>query len=291
MIHVTNKPMIVFAMIAVSLGGGGRADTAPCNGDPALCGRRFDQVVFPSAHNANSSHEQGYLFPNQGPRMRRQLDDGIRALMLDLHKDNGELLFCHGPCALGSQDLVEGLAEIRRFLDENPNEVLAFLMEVARMTPEEIAAAFDEACLSRYCLPRQPADAWPTLQQMIDSGKRVVVLTDDDTGGVPWLLPMWDLMWDNDWSSQVPEDFDCACNRGKVSQPLFNLNQFLTNPLPFPGSAEIANREEALFQRARACWEQTGRIPNFITVDHYEIGGLFPAVARLNALIGASLGR
>ncbi len=276
-------------LLILAISGLAAAENAPCNGDPALCGRRFDQVVYATAHNANSSHEQGYVFANQGPRMRRQLDDGIRGLMLDLHKDDGRPVFCHGPCALGSQDLVEGLVEIRRFLDENPNEVLCFLMEISRLTPQEIEKAFDEACISRYCLPHEVGKPWPTLGEMIALDKRIVVLTDDDTGGVPWLLPMWTVMWDNDWSNQTPADFDCECNRGKVSNPLFNLNQFLTNPLPFPGSAVIANDADALFARGKACWEQTGRVPNFITVDHYEIGGLFDAVKRLNALVASGL--
>lgn len=261
-----------------------QAEDIPCNGDPALCGRTFDQVVYPTTHNAHSSHEQGYLFPNQAPRLRRQLDDGVRGLMLDLHKENGHVMFCHGPCALGSQDLVEGLVEIRRFLDENPNEVLSFLMEIVGVSPREIEHAFDEACISRYCIEHKPGEPWPTLRQMIDRGKRVVVLTDDKTGEVPWLLPMWRILWDNDWSNRTPQDFDCDCNRGKVTNDLFNLNQFLTNPLPFPGSAVIANDPDALFNRAKTCWEKTGRMPNFITVDHYEIGGLFEAVKRLNTL-------
>jgi len=280
-----NRPMRRALLVFLLLCTAGAGETTPCNGDPALCDRRFDEVVYPSTHNSHSSHEQGYVFANQGARMRRQLDDGIRGMMLDLHKDNGRPMFCHGPCALGSQDLVEGLVEIRRFLDENPNEVLCFLMEIVGVTPTEIEKAFDEACISRYCATHEAETPWPTLREMIDSNKRVVVLTDDKTGGVPWLLPMWRLMWDNDWSNQTPSDFDCECNRGKVSNSLFNLNQFLTNPLPFPGSAVVANDPDALFGRAKACWEKTGRIPNFVTVDHYEIGGLFEAVKRLNALV------
>src|SRR6185436_7610918 len=41
------------------------AFTDACNGDPALCGRRVDEVVFPGAHNSMSSVEFNWMFPNQ----------------------------------------------------------------------------------------------------------------------------------------------------------------------------------------------------------------------------------
>lgn len=274
----------VLALLGFAMLGVGYAeDAALCNGIPGLCALRFDQVVFPTTHNAMSSHEQGYLFPNQGPRLRRQLDDGVRGLMLDLHKDRGKLLFCHGPCALGSQDLVEGLIEIRAFLDENPHEVLAFLMEPSGVNAAEIQGAFDAADIAKYCLPQVVGAPWPTLGELVSTNRRVLVLTDQDTGGVPWLLPMWTLMWDNDWSNWQVEEFDCDCNRGKVENGLFNLNQFISNPLPFPGNAEIANAGDGLYARAMKCWETTGRTPNFITVDNYQIGDLFAVTAKLNA--------
>jgi len=56
-----------------------------CNGDPALCDRRLDEVVFAGTHNAMGAAEvDGWLFPNQQRTIRRQLEDGIRALMIDV---------------------------------------------------------------------------------------------------------------------------------------------------------------------------------------------------------------
>ena len=42
------------------------APTDACNGDPSLCGRRLDEVVFAGAHNSMSAAElPGWMFPNQ----------------------------------------------------------------------------------------------------------------------------------------------------------------------------------------------------------------------------------
>jgi hypothetical protein len=89
--------------VAVSLvgcGGGSTAtsrdssperilDPAPlgsCNGSEALCEKRIDQVVFPGTHNSYAASDQpGWHFATQRHGIQRQLDDGIRALLLDVH--------------------------------------------------------------------------------------------------------------------------------------------------------------------------------------------------------------
>jgi hypothetical protein len=52
----------------------------------ALCGKRLDQIVFPGTHNSYAaSEEPGWHFASQRFGIDRQLDDGIRALLLDVH--------------------------------------------------------------------------------------------------------------------------------------------------------------------------------------------------------------
>jgi hypothetical protein len=62
------------------------AFTDACNGDPSLCDRRLDEVVFAGAHNSMSAAElPGWLFPNQELGSVSLLDHGIRALLFDVH--------------------------------------------------------------------------------------------------------------------------------------------------------------------------------------------------------------
>ena len=57
-----------------------------CNGSPALCDRRLNEVVFPATHNSYAAaDEPGWLFANQRFGIARQLRDGIRALLIDVH--------------------------------------------------------------------------------------------------------------------------------------------------------------------------------------------------------------
>ena len=63
-----------------------RADSTACNGSADLCDRRLDQVVFPATHNSYAAaDEPGWFFANQRFGIERQLEDGIRAFLIDIH--------------------------------------------------------------------------------------------------------------------------------------------------------------------------------------------------------------
>ena len=57
-----------------------------CNGSAALCDRPLDKVVFPASHNSMSNAEiPGWMFPHHTHDMPGQLQDGVRALLFDIH--------------------------------------------------------------------------------------------------------------------------------------------------------------------------------------------------------------
>jgi hypothetical protein len=61
-------------------------ESGACNGAPELCGRRLDEVVFPATHNAMSAADiPDWLFPQQEKGIPTQLEDGVRALLFDVH--------------------------------------------------------------------------------------------------------------------------------------------------------------------------------------------------------------
>ena len=94
-----------------------------CNGLEELCDRNLHEVSFLRTHNAHASEEREYspFAMNHFFAIPTQLEDGVRSLNLDLYDYNGELLFCHGFCDLGSQPAEELIQEIVDFLSDNPN--------------------------------------------------------------------------------------------------------------------------------------------------------------------------
>jgi hypothetical protein len=87
---------VVFALAALIAGcseghsrAGQRAGSSAassCNGAAPLCARRLNEVIFAATHNSYAaSDEPGWYFANQRYPIARQLDDGIRALLIDVH--------------------------------------------------------------------------------------------------------------------------------------------------------------------------------------------------------------
>jgi hypothetical protein len=277
-----------------------------------LCGRRFDQVAYATTHNAMAARFEPYLYSplisNQCSGVPTQLAGGIRALMLDIHfypppdAEEPELLLCHSDCDFGSQLLVDGLAEIRAFLDAHPAEVIAFIIETNGDTAPmeaEIRDAFAASGILSYAHEQSPGAPWPTLGEMIAANRRLVVLTDDgdrsgcdaDGAACPWYHYLWnDFAFETHFTYRSVDELSCADNRGTPGNDLFILNHFLTVNIGLPRFAQMINHDPLISRRARDCWAFHGRIPNFPTVDFYEIGSVVRTANLLNFLWGQTDG-
>jgi hypothetical protein len=63
------------------------ASSDACNGHPELCDRRVDEVVFPASHNSMSNAKiSDWMFPHHLQSISEQLEDGIRVLLIDVHR-------------------------------------------------------------------------------------------------------------------------------------------------------------------------------------------------------------
>lgn len=263
-----------------------------CNGAPALCARRFDQVSYPTSHNAFATWERFTLFFNQWDDMEAQLAHGIRGLMLDAWTFDadgngtiapGETFLCHADCAWARRPLDEGLAVIRDFLAAHPGQIVTLIFE-SYVAPADVAAAFDRVALTPYALAHAPGDPWPTLGEMVESGKRLVVLSDrTGAGSPPWYVNVWTVAFETHFTAATRADFSCSPNRGSPSNGLFILNHFLTRNAAVPGEAAVTNANPYLVERARQCWRERSRLPNFPTVDFATTGGVVAASRALDA--------
>jgi hypothetical protein len=258
------------------------AHGGPCNGAEVLCDRRYDEVAYPTTHNAMSNGDDQWFKPNQQHGVWRQLRDGVRALMLDTHYSGGTAYLCHGFCAGGRKPLLDELVEIRAFLDANPREVLTLLIQ-PNVTARDTAEAFVRSGLDRYAFTHGAGEPWPTLGEMIASGRRLVVFAEEDGGSPAWYHDLWRHAWETPYAFAEPGEFTCAPNRGQEGAALFILNHFITDVFPSEAAARAVNGE-LLGERAEACAARAGRVPNFVTVDFYAEGDLFEVVDRINGV-------
>ncbi|HTM19926.1 MAG TPA: hypothetical protein VL172_05450 [Kofleriaceae bacterium] len=256
-----------------------------CNGAVELCGRRFDEVSYPTTHNAMSTEDEGFINPNQYYGIERQLADGVRGLMLDLHEDaDGVVSLCHGTCLLGVRDAIDGLRAIRGFLEDHRGEVVTIIFE-SYVTADQVAEVFADSGLDRLVHAQAPGEPWPTLRELIEADERLIAFTDADGGGAyDWYMDVWAHAWETDYAAREVTDFSCDMNRGVAGNPLFIFNHFLTRTKPVPDEADTTNADPFLVDRAQECQAASGSLPNFVTVDFYSVGDLFEAVRILNGL-------
>jgi len=266
-----------------------------CNGFDSLCNKPFNEVAYATTHNAMSNAEDNWNVFNQYFPMKKQMEDGIRAMMLDTYYDDsvsdGDIddeqenpaYLCHGSCLLGKLLLSDGLKIIADFLAANPKEVMTLIFE-SYISAESAKESFVESGLINYVYSHDADIGWPTLQEMIDSGQRVVVLTDREGGAFPWYHKMWDYCFDTKWQNSEQTDFNCNVSRGSADNDLFILNHFLYSELGLASylKAEEANHNPFFVDRAELCRNERGHIPNFVTVDFYSIGDIFEVVNSLN---------
>lgn len=295
---VGSKLVLSVATVALLAAGTGQCKPVQkCNGAAALCDRTYDQVAYATTHNAMANADDGWKGPNQEHDVPQQLADGVRGLMLDVHLNStdtapnlaapdapdGVPLLCHAYCINGWQRLTDGLAEIDAFLDTHPNEVVTIIFE-SYVDPAAIEADFVASGAIDHVAEHTPGTPWPTLRQMIASGDRLVVLTDDGGGSYPWYLPVWSEAFETHYSAKTPDDLSCAVNRGSSSNRLFILNHFLTDPIGRRTLADQVNFDPFFIDRAEQCETERAHLPNFVTVDFYDRGDTLAVVHALNGV-------
>lgn len=258
-----------------------------CNGQSEVCAKKYDEVAFLTTHNAFNTGSESFTFPNQNYGIAQQLQDGVRAFMLDVYSLFGNTVVYHGSWTLGYQDIQNDLGEIKSFLDNNPNEVVTLILE-CYVDANTIENEISDAGLSNYLFTKVASQDWPTIQEMIDANERLVVFTDENDAGAGqgWYNYMWDHMVETHYSVGSPQDFTDDYNRGDSLNDLFIFNHFVTDATVGIGSesdAVVVNAYSFLMDRIANHFDSYHKFPNFITLDFYDQGNGLSVVEDLNA--------
>jgi len=291
-----------------------------CNRDDALCGRRYDETVHATMHNAFATTQDHILVAQHRGCMRSALVRGVRSFMLDVHlTSSGGVALCHYLCTMGKVSLPGTLHVFLDFLELNPREVITIIWEMVPASPEspegralhrQWRQAMSDSGLIPHMFSRaQDRNAWPTLQRMIDDGTRMVSFSnfraDHATKAV------WD-MWQARFVAQTPFDsltkrqLEANCLVSTVFtppwtmpwQPLLVMNQFTVAGAIGVNTDESAafadfvgiealqtiNGEQLLWHRVHNCAHCLARLPNFLVVDFWDSSGVLEVVRRLNHL-------
>jgi hypothetical protein len=255
-----------------------------------LLPRKYNEVCFLMTHNAMNNTEKGFSIPNQTHSVYNQLKNGVRGLMLDTYDGpDGVALTYHGFAAFGSQNLVDVLQEIKDFLLGNKNDVVTIIFQNDGSNIQ-LEKAIDSIGLNTLTFIHNNGDAWPTLQTMVDSNRRLVLFVENNkTPRASYLMHAWKTVFDTKYDYNNVSEFDSDVNRGgSGSKELYLINHWLQKELlpgvnvPDKTLATQANERGVIGKRVRDCADANSHFINFLGVDFYEIGGAKSVVDSIN---------
>ncbi|KAF1987973.1 PLC-like phosphodiesterase [Aulographum hederae CBS 113979] len=287
-------------------------NTQPCNGHPELCSRKYSNITEVCAHNSPFVQRNNFA-SNQAYPVVNQLTDGVRMLQMQTHHNatTNTLHLCHTSCEILDAGLLQDyLRTVVDWLNGNPYEVITILLgnsDVVDVT-EYVAPIRDSGLIDfLYTPPSIPMDidGWPTLAEMILSGRRVVLFLDYEArqNEVPYILDEFSYMWETPFSP-TNNSFPCSEDRPPGLDPNVarqrmyianhNLNaqiSFLGTDLLIPDTVSLprtnaADGNGSLGAMAQECQNTWGRAPNFLLLDYYNVGGgsVFQVAAEHNGL-------
>jgi hypothetical protein len=292
--------------------------TVACNNSPDLCSKSYSSIAQLGAHDspflrdaATGDSTSGNQYFNSSV----QLSAGVRMLTAQLHQSSGQWHLCHTSCDLLDAGLLSTwLAEIKSWMDNNPNDIVSILLVNSdNATPAELATEFTNSGITKYSytppsISSAPA-TWPTLQTLINDGSRLMTFvasldqtTIDSTNS--YLMDEFTFIFENPFTNTSPSNFTCLPDRpsgvkGDISAALSaNLmplvNHFLDSSelfgidVPNVGAIGTTNSPSSgagtLGTAATQCQTAYGKVPNILLVDFFDQGPAISAVDNLNGV-------
>lgn len=290
--------------------------------------RRYDHIAFLCSHNSFSNQADGYIQPQQKWSIQEQLDNGIRAFMLDTYYScnifgkNCNVNLCHNSCTLtetvlrpfkgNAPRLVTALKTIADFLDKNPKEIITIFLEnyVDKVYIDQSIQELPE--FKKYVLT--PWDwnpdvrkGWPLLSWMQQKNKRVVIFNSKE--GTFFTYFEWAFHAENVYSEVNLKDI---CMQRKTSREETGKKQRYLYVMNFFPEFYVKGTEKkiqgydfnkinnetlrtALNQCLDSGLDQEGlykkRYPNFIALDFVNEGDAMAIINELNLMANDSAKR
>ncbi|KAK2737767.1 hypothetical protein FQN57_007415 [Myotisia sp. PD_48] len=277
-------------------------NTRPCNGYPEFCARSYSNITQVAAHNSPFVRP-GNIASNQELEVTVQLNDGIRMLQFQTHYVDEIIYLCHSSCDLLNVGTLENyLTTVTNWLKANPYDVITVLIgNGGFIEPKKFIEPLEKSGLKDFAYqpPKVPMslDDWPTLSELILTGKRAVVFMDykAEQTAVPYLLDQFSQMWETPFSP-TDRNFPCTVHRPPglsdrdARQRLYMANHNLNTQVSI-GGASLLIPNTVLLNETNAVsgfgsLEKWDRPPSALLVDYYNIGSgngsVFQVAASLN---------
>ena len=176
---------------------------------------------------------------------------------------------------------------IRDYLDNNPDRILTLFLDF-NVNGNELAQVVSQSGLQNYLYIHDQQDEWPIVNDMIYSGKRLVIFSMQEHRNAPdWLNYIWDYAVEPYFSALESPGFSGDYLRGEPRNSLLIYNNF--NNLNSSGrNFYDMNHNPYLIEHVKSIWKSTGKSPSFIFLDQYGswISGILYQLRSFKTIIG-----
>lgn len=289
-----------------------------CNNSPDLCDRQYNKITHMGAHDSSflrDSSTGNSVAGNQYQNATKALDAGLRLLQAQVHVENSTLELCHTTCdLLDAGPLDEWLSAINDWMSANPNEVITILLVNSDdAEASEFGDAFTSSGLADIAYEPATTDRttdWPTLQEMIDSKKRVVVFVTSVSADTehPYIMSEFKYVFETAYEVFELTGFNCTLDRPSKQNDsasaldngfLSLVNHFKYNSLGSDLMVTDVNNIETvnsastsedgnLGKHLAQCKDEWSGVPNFVLVDFFNKGDVMEAADTMNDISDAT---
>ncbi len=274
------------AVLGILVLGSACEETPPvkCNGYEHLCDRSLGDVAFVHTHNSHSTEEDGFdaFALNHLLGISQQLRDGVRSFNVDVYRYESEVVVCHGSCVLGTRPFISVLETFVEFMEKNPHEVIMLVLQ-QETTNADIIDAVEQSGLEPFLHSQPVGVLWPTLRELIDSGRRFIFFGGGNKGARSWFHNAGKYLMGTPWESNYPEDLGCEITGTVPEYMLLELVHTMIRPFAQLRVSEEINYNPFFEDRVAKCTREWGRKPNLVSVDFYSHSDVFSVVEKLNA--------
>ncbi|KAI1268693.1 PLC-like phosphodiesterase [Xylariaceae sp. FL1019] len=287
------------------------ATATACNNSPDLCSRSYSNITHMGAHDSSFLRDDSTnnsIAGTQYYNATKALDAGLRLLQAQVHNLNGTVELCHTLCSLlDAGPLETWLAEIKYWMDNNPNEVVTLLLVNSdNYNASDFGSVFESSGISTYGYAPTGTGDWPTLQSMISDDTRLVtfIASIDADSAYPYLVPEFDYVFETAYDVTSLSGFNCTLDRPSTQDsatsaisagllPLMNHFAYvaLTDSIEVPDSGDVSTTNSpsntttgALGLHAQNCLSTWGTQPVFILVDYWNMGPAIDTADTLNGI-------
>ncbi|KAI8281845.1 PI-PLC X domain-containing protein 1 [Colletotrichum sp. SAR11_240] len=213
---------------------------AACNGNDALCGKKYSEVTFVGSHNSP--------FVGIGPADNQlvsptaQLDLGVRFLQAQTQNKDGGIQMCHTDCLiLDAGSLSDYLTSITKWMNAHPDEVVTLLLTNIDAIPVQ---KFDDVFKNYHA----------------------------DTSKVNYILDEFQYFWETPYGETDSNFPRCNIDRPEGVDP--NGRMYLVNhvlnidifgvKIPDLANAGKTNSFDSIDKQVNLCRGMWGKTPNVI---------------------------